>query len=192
MLCVADEFLHPRPMPRVLFPANGSVVESGPFEVIALAAEKEDGSFETLPLQVDGKDHPWQSYALPVCIAHLELPPGEHYLSLGIYDVMFFVAGSEITPPKDWPVAKAHAGAEAWQKCGLCHETTPQDGQTVLGMHKGWEACSPCHPASDVAAKHNHSEPPLRDCASCHAVHGATEEHLLRAPQKQLCATCHR
>ncbi len=192
MLCMADEFLHPRAMPRVLYPLNGSVADSGSFDIIAVAAQKEDGSFDALPLHVDGKAHPWQPYALPLCIARVDLAPGEHSLSLGAYEVMFYAAGPGITPPKDWPVVKTHPGKDAWRTCGLCHDADSQNGHIVLGPHKGCEVCNSCHTPDDVAAHHDHTEAPLRDCASCHAVHGAILDHLLRAPKKQLCAACHR
>ncbi len=192
VICMADEFLHPRPMPKVLFPINGASVAAGPFTLLALAAQNDDGSFESIPLQVDGKDQSWQPYAPPVCLAPLDLPPGEHFVRLGGCEVMFYVTAPDTAPPTDWIPAKAHPGKDAWRNCALCHETTQENGLTVLGPHKGCEVCAPCHAAGDMAAKHNHSEPPLRDCALCHAVHGATLESLLRAPKKQLCAHCHR
>lgn len=185
------QLLRPHPMPRLLFPGNYSVVESGKFDVMVVASPNADGTFEPLPLRVDGKELPWGPNKAPLYVAGVDLAPGEHTLSLGSCEVVFFVGGGA-AGPKDWPVFKAHRVTEEWKTCGTCHDTVARDGTTELGPHKGYEVCAGCHNAADVKTKHKHPEAPLQDCASCHAVHGSNLEYLLKGPEKQLCAKCHR
>jgi predicted CXXCH cytochrome family protein len=178
------------PALRVLFPADQSVLETGRFELICLAA---DDVRKPPALRIDGKSGRWQPFALPVLVARLDLKPGRHEIAVGPTKLQVCVGGSDLPPEvADWPVSGTHpGGADGWKECHACHEVTEGNGRQSVGALDEPVACQHCHSSEDFQLAHFHPEKPLAGCHQCHALHGSSATSLLKAPRKQLCATCH-
>jgi len=187
-----EEFLGPRPIPRILFPINYHVVESRQFELIAVAPAREDGAFEPLTLKIDGATHTWESYAPPYYVAQLDLPPGRHTIALDQVQIAVFVSDKNTEPPNDWPVARRHiAKSGSWQDCTTCHLVTEQKEGEMLGAFKGAAACDACHEQKPCTGLRDHAKKAtLRECNLCHAPHGSANTRLLVAPADRLCTKC--
>jgi len=178
------------PAVRVLFPADQSVLETGRFELICLAAE---GVRKPPALRVDGKAGRWQPFALPALVARLELKPGRHEIAVGPTKLQVYVRGGDLPPEvAEWPVFGTHPGdADGWKECHACHEVTQEGGRQSVGPLGEPVACQHCHSSEDFQLAHFHPEKPLAGCHQCHALHGSSAKSLLKAPRKQLCAACH-
>lgn len=180
------------PALRVLFPADRSVVEAGPFELIAVQSPK--AAQEDHPrLQVDGTEHPWERYRAPVLVARLKLSPGSHQLQIGDRTLAIFVRGDPAPqPPAGWPVFRRHPPTALEKpECRSCHPVQEEDSGIVLSPPRTPAACDACHSARQFEAAHYHPREPLASCQGCHALHGSDRRALLKKPVKELCAACH-
>jgi len=179
------------PPVRVLFPLDGTVLESGRFELLAVAASAAEAPPE---LRVDGAAAPWEPYAPPALLASLELAPGPHEVSVGPQTLRVLVRGEGASPadPPGWEICRTHADSTAGRLgCAVCHEAGEEGGRVAIREPQEPAACLACHSRDEFALVHFHPLEPVAHCHLCHALHGSTRPSLLRAPVKELCAACH-
>lgn len=183
----------PEPI-KVMFPADGSVLESGKFDVVC-AMRAVDGKLPPRPqLRVDGAPKSWERYQGPALLSRLQLTPGRHEITIGPKTFRIHVRDEKepTEAPDGWPVLRTHQGAtQGWKKCTTCHEVTKERGRTVVGALMEPVACQQCHSSAGFELIHFHPEEPLESCHTCHALHGSSRQSLLKAPVKTLCAECH-
>ena len=170
---------------KLIFPQDRTVTFYGNFDLICQAPSGK--------LKVDGRPQAWQRFQAPLRVAHLGLEPGAHQLEIDGRRVDLFVSlgPDEHDWPRGWTVLYGHQMEPGPKRCGYCHKTSDQAGQTVVGPWRGAEACQECHRPAELEAKHAHPMEQLRDCPTCHGVHGSRDTDLLRQPVKKLCTACH-
>lgn len=166
---------------RVLSPLDGSTVTS-PVDCVVRVA------LETAPtLRVDGAEQEWTLSSGRARTARLEVPPGDHEVSVDDTTVRFTV--TEDAEALDLSRAHLREG-EGLEACKPCHEVT--DGEaSELGDVRQPDGCLECHSRTDFDLAHFHPLEPIRNCGECHALHGSARSGLLRAPAKELCSSCH-
>ncbi|MGH9658261.1 MAG: hypothetical protein ACRD96_06935, partial [Bryobacteraceae bacterium] len=130
--------------PRILRPANESVVPAAPLVIVARG---------TGELRLDGKPLPAQTPAAGVVTATVTPSPGPHEVALGGLKVRFF-AGDAAAPP-GWKPFRAHPPAAT---CDACH--TARSGAWSLKP----ESCFSCHDAKAFAEPHSHNAETLVEC----------------------------
>ena len=180
--------------PRVLFPRNQCVLESGEFDVVCVMADAPSDREPVPELHVDGKAETWEPYKAPVLLCRLELEPGSHELVVGSERLQVHVRGDgeALEAPDAWPVYRSHQeSTEGWEDYTTCHEVTKAEALTVVGAARQPEACYECHSAVDFEATHFHPREPLDACHMCHDLHGSSGPSLLNGEVKKLCAECH-
>jgi predicted CXXCH cytochrome family protein len=174
---------------RVLYPADGSILDSGRFTLICLSLE----SAAAPSLKIDRTGAKWEPYELPVLVGQLELAPGPHEIAIGSTRVRVHVRGSPPSlEPDGWPTLRRHGEkSKVGTDCAACHELKRQDAKVIIGDSREPASCRRCHAAKDLEAAHVHALDPLVSCRMCHALHGSSRPRLLRADVKELCARCH-
>lgn len=166
-------------------PQDQAVLMSGTFDVICRT--------DADTLEVNGQAVQWDEFFSPVRVARLRLPPGVYEIRVGDrkLDVVVAMNEKEHDGPEDWRYHYRHRLKSTAARCGDCHETERQDGQTSVGDLKSHEACMKCHTEIDFEVTHSHILEPLQECWMCHSLHGSTSKSLLKAPMRTLCEKCH-
>ncbi|MCW5979264.1 MAG: hypothetical protein KIT09_14410 [Bryobacteraceae bacterium] len=166
--------------PRILRPADGSVVDQGPF--VAIAKTDGEGS-----LKLDGQTVKGDVPASGVLTADIDLGPGPHELALSTggreYKIRFHAGPS---PPEGWSPYRSHPpGGD----CGACHSAAA--GAWSLKDEVAGPACMVCHDAAAFPKTHTHKPAELEECQICHDPHGsAVKGHLIMA-KETACKQCH-
>jgi len=168
--------------PRILRPADDSVLEPGPVSLIA----RTDGKGK---LVLDGETLAARQPAAGVLTADLAPSPGRHELVLtvgGRTHRIQFQIGTDPAPPADWKLYRAHPPSAS---CDTCHGVTGAVW-TIKGEAPA-SGCLSCHDAVSFQTFHTHASEELQDCGLCHDPHGSTAKRRLIMPKAVACRQCH-
>lgn len=166
--------------PRILRPADSSVVEAGPISVIAKTAGQAE-------LKLDGKPVSVSKPADNVLMATVDPGEGPHEILLVTdgreYKSRIHVGGSA---PDGWPKYRSHPpGAE----CSTCHSAA--NGSWTLKEEVAGPICMTCHDAAAFPKSHTHKPVELEECQICHNPHGSAVSRHLILPKQIACKQCH-
>jgi predicted CXXCH cytochrome family protein len=168
--------------PRILRPADRSILPPAPLSVIARTA----GTGE---LKLDGKSVKATQPAPGVLTTTLTPSPGKHELTLvtaGSEQRIQFQVGAVPAPLAGWKPYRSHPPSAT---CDTCHTVT--GGKWSIKGDVAGPNCLGCHDAKTFPLAHSHTTDVLEECQLCHDPHGSTAKFNLKMPKEVACKQCH-
>lgn len=179
---LAGDAVEEEPPVRLVCPPDGALVAAGGFDCLVRV---HDGSEPVL--LVDEAETAWTTTTEAGRFARLELPAGEHTVTVG--EQTAHITATEDEEAEGLMRTHVREG-DPPDSCLLCH--APGEGEEPsIGNLAAPDACLACHTHGEFDLAHFHPFAPLAHCGNCHALHGSARDSLLGAPASELCSGCH-